>query len=715
MKTKAKEGEGTPNKKPSKNSYDLRLGQEGKFVPVDSLISCNENVWKGEPTGTKLIPLNELQQSSNRCSYMEIGYDTEFTNITQLATKYGSKVECIDGAKHFNYLISTQYYVHLHEWDDADFKGEDDDIKKALKPKSWSGVLLHNPDHWPSDTITKKEILQSRLSFSEFIHCILQSGHQKGILKRLPKNIHLLCHFNVADIDKFSDIQTPQYGEELPLIKYLQTIRKSYSHNKRAVTLITDKNDDPFKEIKLRIYDTINLTPASGGLKVVGDMLHEKYPNENLRKIDIGLSIENMLQLRKSNFKLFYRYGLQDAKIPIYYAELIRGILIELFPKTPVSIEQHLNYLASTYQLPATLTSIGAMFLEKQIWANKGSKYYPKELVIELRESYGDTFKDVNRASSELCWLAMLGAYKAKEDKRTNLTSVEGKTISTKTGTISKTKYFANVEDSIALIQKTYYGGRNEQYFYGVSPFDKERPIYDYDLVSAYPTAMLCVGKVDWKNEVEWKGDNGEPKWEIIEDFENYVSYFHVSSFSFPDDVKYPTIPVRNIKEDGILFPKEGRKYSDKSGRSGTYINGVEIYVARKLGAKITLNKGCVFPMDKSFLPYEEFVKTTIIERRKAEAIGDDVMKQFWKELMNSLYGKTAQGISEKRVYDIQKNESKTLGKSTITSYPLVSIVTSMVRGVFWSTVLCTAFRNGQCMKRLPIERLWLHGTSMAR
>ena len=51
MKTKAKEGEGTPNKKPSKNSYDLRLGQEGKFVPVDSLISCNENVWKGEPTG----------------------------------------------------------------------------------------------------------------------------------------------------------------------------------------------------------------------------------------------------------------------------------------------------------------------------------------------------------------------------------------------------------------------------------------------------------------------------------------------------------------------------------------------------------------------------------------------------------------------------------------------------------------------------------------
>ena len=59
--------------------------------------------------------------------------------------------------------------------------------------------------------------------------------------------------------------------------------------------------------------------------------------------------------------------------------------------------------------------------------------------------------------------------------------------------------------------------------------------------------------------------------------------------------------------------------------------------------------------MDKSFLPYEEFVKTTIQERRKAESTTDakgepkrkdDVMKQFWKELMNSLYGKTAQGIS---------------------------------------------------------------------
>ena len=100
-----------------------KLREFGQPLPTDDydeVNSADENVWKGEPTGTKLIPLNELQQSSNRCSYMEIGYDTEYINITQLTTKDGSKVECIEGAKHFNYLISTQYYVHLHEWNDTD-------------------------------------------------------------------------------------------------------------------------------------------------------------------------------------------------------------------------------------------------------------------------------------------------------------------------------------------------------------------------------------------------------------------------------------------------------------------------------------------------------------------------------------------------------------------------------------------------------------------
>jgi hypothetical protein len=32
-----------------------------------------------------------------------------------------------------------------------------------------------------------------------------------------------------------------------------------------------------------------------------------------------------------------------------------------------------------------------------------------------------------------------------------------------------------------------------------------------------------------------------------------------------------------------------------------------------------------------------------------------------------------------------------------------------------WSAVLCTAFRDGRFLKRLPMRRLLLHGNSMAR
>ena len=74
-------------------------------------------------------------------------------------------------------------------------------------------------------------------------------------------------------------------------------------------------------------------------------------------------------------------------------------------------------------------------------------------------------------------------------------TTTDGRGKSNYIGTSSNRTPFQYVEDNLPLIKKTYYGGRNEQLFYGVTPIDE---YFDYDLVSAYPSAMMTIGLIDW-------------------------------------------------------------------------------------------------------------------------------------------------------------------------------------------------------------------------
>jgi len=223
-----------------------------------------------------------------------------------------------------------------------------------------------------------------------------------------------------------------------------------------------------------------------------------------------------------------------------------------------------------------------------KVWENKGFEFYERECINQINNDYGKIYQRESKGRSKLAWLNLLGYHTTRVFKYNEEVDADGKTqyVRDKKPEL-KDKPFIPVEDNMPIIKKTYYGGRNEQFFYGISEYDENKPIYDYDLVSAYPTAMLQVGRIDWKNEVNLFGKSKDDIFNIVEDFENYASYFHIKTFKFPDTVKYPTIPVKNLKGDGIIFPLEGGVINDNSGREGTYINGVEIYVARQLGCEI--------------------------------------------------------------------------------------------------------------------------------
>ncbi len=208
----------------------------------------------------------------------------------------------------------------------------------------------------------------------------------------------------------------------------------------------------------------------------------------------------------------------------------------------------------------------------------------------------------------------------------------------------------------IPFITECYHGGRNEQYWFGPGFEDNW---VDIDLASAYPTAMSLIGMPDWRAIKESTR---------LDDFTPVTLGFAWVDFKFPASTRYPTMPVRS--DNGLVFPLEGT----------TYCSSPEIFAARNLGCQIKIRKGVIVPTNQEIKIFGEFIKACIKKRQQA---GSKTLEGlFWKEISNSTYGKTAQGLRKKRVYDMRDRETKPLPPSRITNPCFASFITSYVRAV---------------------------------
>jgi hypothetical protein len=228
-------------------------------------------------------------------------------------------------------------------------------------------------------------------------------------------------------------------------------------------------------------------------------------------------AIENMSELAIQNFDLFYRYAIQDARIPVFFIHKVRDIQRSLFLVEPDLGNSHLSPekkekaasrfikdFFSLYTLKSTLTKIGADYLKDVVWRNLRCKFYDYRKVVTSRKKYNPNYIPPKKPNHSLNWKDMLGIKGDTNFVFPTATAGTGKPISKQPRVESKDRYFESIHDSIPLMKGCYYGGRNEQFFYGVSP-KEAGTIYDYDLVSAYPTAMLCVGRIDWLRPVDWR------------------------------------------------------------------------------------------------------------------------------------------------------------------------------------------------------------------
>jgi hypothetical protein len=192
---------------------------------------------------------------------------------------------------------------------------------------------------------------------------------------------------------------------------------------------------------------------------------------------------------------------------------------------------------------------------------------------------------------------------------------------------------------------------------------------------------MALIGRPDWNNCRPVRDTEELLKFRSAE-----LAFANVD-FEFPEDVAYPVLPVRT--ENGLIFPRKGN--------STTHIS--EILLAHRLGAKITLIEGRFIPsgrhgnfkqgVERPLRPFDGFTRYCIEQRKQFPK--KTLNNLFWKELVNSTYGKTAQGLRQRRIYDLRDQDTKPLDESPITNPVYAAFITAFCRGVL-----------GEIMNALP-------------
>jgi hypothetical protein len=268
------------------------------------------------------------------------------------------------------------------------------------------------------------------------------------------------------------------------------------------------------------------------------------------------------------------------------------------------------------------------------------------------------------------------------------------------------------VAAALPLFLGSSRGGRNESFAYG---FDTSQRWYDYDLTSAYTTALALAAEPNYSRH-----------WIIPTDFkpDDLVSFINspllyntysafVVEFQFPSDRKFPNLPV-HLDKTLTVYPLEGESFA----------NGLSLKVALDNGCKIlNVKSGCVIPFKNApYVIYDNTTKTcgvkswdsdldpetgniptlnpnpnarqSFIEQMPYYGVISELQanrikypkgtfnNQFYKLMGNAIYGQTAMGLAAKAVFNSRKNQMDKVGYSQLTNPVVVSWNTDFVRAV---------------------------------
>lgn len=242
------------------------------------------------------------------------------------------------------------------------------------------------------------------------------------------------------------------------------------------------------------------------------------------------------------------------------------------------------------------------------------------------------------------------------------------------------------------FITKCYHGGRNECFVAGPTEIGL---FNDFDLAGAYTTGMVDFPALDFSKRATIPTD---PK-----EFAGHVVGFAHVRFAYPEATRFPTLPVES-NAHGLIFPLSGE----------SYCTAPEIEVALGQGCEIEILDGVIYDhAPGSPRVFEPFV-TKIRELRKqfkdqfksSEKTGNPrpgllLWEKYIKLVGNGLYGKSAQGLKPKRVFEAGDLKHVELPHSPITYAACAAHVTGFIRAVM-----------SEILRAIPADRIVVSATT---
>ncbi|MCR5311189.1 MAG: DUF4268 domain-containing protein [Lachnospiraceae bacterium] len=433
--------------------------------------------------------------------------------------------------------------------------------------------------------------------------------------------VTIICHKGVVDLSSLI------YREKY-LLKYLTDVQGGLVslHPVRFEAKSfrrENANNTCIYPLTLSVADTMCHAPAGKKkLKNLGTVL-------GVQKVDIpDEQKEHMKDLVDRDKPLFMEYASTDSVLTLLYSAALYGY---------------------NQEIPVTVTGATANVMKRTMM-----DYLSCSSTAEFNKKYRGLHK--------------VGHGLAKSTDRPGF--VENTSLEPISNDAHTVQYFAS---------HAYHGGFNGCFEVGYFPENT----FDYDLLNAYPTAMCLVPDIDWNNPIRSEISHRNITLAdftgigVINPITPFIGYIR---FKFPDNVKFPCIPI-NV--DGVpVYPRSSE------GMDGVYTAGIFIWLALQLGAEVYCDCGYFLNVRYTDGYSQEShslaaaVKQLVVDRNHAKntcGIGS-LEELILKMMVSSGYGKTSQNVIQKNTWSAYKDMMESLGCSSITNPVSAMMITSIVQ-----------------------------------
>ena len=230
------------------------------------------------------------------------------------------------------------------------------------------------------------------------------------------------------------------------------------------------------------------------------------------------------------------------------------------------------------------------------------------------------------------------------------------------------------------LASECFHGGFNQARFAGHLEAPAGWRVYDVDLAGAYASAMASIPAIDFDTLPISTTDLAQ----IMRLYRDGCMVVAHAEFSFPEQILDPCLPVATSR--GLQYPLAGT----------SYCTGPELALALKMGANVTIHKGEAWATIPGRFMYVDYLSGMMQERGKHAK--KSLKNTLFKEMVNSLYGKVAQGINKRNVTNFSAFGGVTkeeLGESSITLPIAAATITGVIRAALFE--MNQAFTDAGC------------------